>query len=71
MYNLYDLVPVGGFVILDDVMSHNAVMRFWTDFKKDYGLTENLTQIDRHSAWFQKAKSIKVSKKFYHSLVSD
>jgi len=58
MYYLYDKVPVGGYVIFDDVRTHTNVMRFWVDFKKEQGLPEELTTIDFHSAYFKKTKAI-------------
>jgi len=60
MYAVYENVPVGGIVIFDDVMSHQAVMRCWNDFKADHGLIEELVRIDTHSAWFRKKKNVKV-----------
>jgi len=54
LYQMYEYVPVGGYVIFDDVMSHRAVMACWIDFKTDQGLPETLTRIDKHSAYFQK-----------------
>ena len=66
MYNLYDYVPVGGFVIFDDVMSHPAVMRFWLDFKNDQKLPETLTRIDMHSAYFRKVKAVQVDLALAH-----
>ena len=60
MYHLYDYVPVGEFVIFDDIMSHPAVMRFWLDFKKDQKIPETLTQIDMHSAYFRKVKAVQI-----------
>mmetsp|Transcript_42114 Transcript_42114/g.101410 ORF Transcript_42114/g.101410 Transcript_42114/m.101410 type:complete len:250 (-) Transcript_42114:620-1369(-) len=66
MYNLYDYVPVGGFVIFDDVMSEPAVMRFWLDFKNDQKLPETLTQIDGNSAYFRKVKAVQVDLSLAH-----
>lgn len=60
LYYLYDKVPVSGFVIFDDVMSHPAVARFWRDFKTDQGLPEMLHRIDHHSAFFQKKRQVDV-----------
>lgn len=60
MYYLYENVPVGGIIIFDDVMSHEPVMRFWLDFKKEQGLPEELNRIDTHSAWFRKEKEIQI-----------
>lgn len=63
MYYLYERVPVGGYVIFDDVMSHSRVMRFWNDFKADYGVTETLHRIDLHSAYFRKTRSVSIDMK--------
>jgi len=58
MYDLYEYVPVGGFVIWDDYFSHHVVRQFWTDFKTDQGLPENFVRIDANSAFFRKAADI-------------
>lgn len=55
MYDMYEYVPVGGFVIFDDVVSHLAVLRFWNDFKADQHISEELVRIDDGSAFFRKA----------------
>jgi O-methyltransferase len=61
MYYLYEKVPVGGIVIFDDVYGNDSVMSFWLDFKKDQGLSEDLTRIDKGSAWFRKDKAVKLN----------
>ena len=66
MYHLYDYVPVGGFVIFDDIMSQRAVMKFWLDFKHDQKLPETLTQIDMHSAYFRKVKAVQIDLSLAH-----
>ena len=58
MYNLYELVPVGGIVIFDDMYSHPDVKRFWHDFTSDYKLPEMVHPIDKNSAWFMKIKPV-------------
>lgn len=65
LYYLYELVPVGGFVIFDDVMSHPAVMQCWKDFKNEQGLPEELEQIDDHSAFFRKTMEVKVNFSYF------
>jgi len=67
MYYLYDKVPVGGYVIFDDIMSHSAVRRFWEDFKRDQGVPEDITPIDDHSAYFKKTKAIATDFKFFRA----
>jgi hypothetical protein len=59
MYHLYDRVPVGGYVIFDDILSTPGVQQFWKDFKSDQGITEEFTPIDDHSTWFKKVKAVK------------
>ena len=60
MYNLYELVPVGGIVIFDDVYTHKEVRKFWNDFRFDFNLTERLTRIDHDSAWFRKTRAVAI-----------
>ena len=67
MYYLYERVPVGGYVIFDDVMSHSAVMRFWNNFQADQGVVEKLIQIDRHSAYFRKTRTVKINMTLMHA----
>jgi O-methyltransferase len=65
MYYLYEMVPVGGFVIFDDILSHPNVRRCWEDFKREQGLSEELNSIDVHSAWFRKERVVKVEWKYF------
>jgi hypothetical protein len=67
MYYLYDKVPVGGYVIFDDVMSHPPVKAFWEDFKREQNVPEELTPIDDHSAYFKKTKESHMDFKFFHA----
>ena len=60
LYGLYDRVPVGGFVVFDDVLSHPEVMRCWLDFKRDNGLPEDLVRVDLASAFFRKSADVRV-----------
>ncbi|KAI9030309.1 hypothetical protein DFJ74DRAFT_702633 [Hyaloraphidium curvatum] len=60
LFELYELVPAGGFVIFDDVVSHPFAMRAWTDFRDAHGLREELVAIDIHSAWFRKTREVAV-----------
>ena len=60
LYYLYPLVPVGGWVIFDDIMSHPPVARCWQDFQRDQGFSETIIQIDHHSAYFVKTTDVTV-----------
>lgn len=53
-------MPVGGFVIFDDIRSHPAVQHAWDDFKQAQQISERLTPIDGHSAYFMKTADIRV-----------
>ena len=46
LYNLYERVPVGGFVILGDAY-HPDVHRAWSEFTRDQKITDELVRIDR------------------------
>merc|ERR1719453_2823701 len=54
MYYLYERVPVGGYVIFDDLGNDEPTARFWREFKKEQNLTEKLTQIDWTGTYFRK-----------------
>jgi len=60
LYYLYGFVPVGGFVIFDDVRDHPRAMLAWREFKEDQGLPEELIVIDSHSAYFKKTQEITI-----------
>ena len=42
LHCLYDLVPVGGFVIFDDIRSHPPVAQAWKDFSEAAGVSEEV-----------------------------
>jgi len=64
MYNLYEFVPVGGFVIFDDIRSHPAVQRFWSDFKREQNIPEDFIVVDANCGYFRKTKDVKLDWKF-------
>lgn len=66
-YYLYEKVPIGGIVILDDVYNHPPVMQFWEDFKNDQGIVETLYRIDGGGAWFRKHHHVTVSMIFFRA----
>lgn len=61
LYHLYEHVPVGGYIIFDDIRSHPAVQQCWEDFTRDQGVVEDLIPIDVHSAYFMKTKIVKIN----------
>ena len=64
-YNLYDLVPVGGIVIIDDY-SDKSVRAFVSDFMSDYGAAQ-IHEVDWTGVWWRKgrAATIDFSRKRY------
>ena len=63
LYSFYEAVPVGGFVIFDDIRSHPDVRKSWDHFCTDQGVDEPLTLVDAkdpHSSWFRKRHAVKV-----------
>jgi len=60
MYNLYELVPIGGIVIFDDWVSHVAIRAFWSDFCADYKIDERMNKVDQGISWFRKSRQIQI-----------
>ena len=71
LYELYSLVPVGGIVIFDDILSHKGVQDFWRDFTHDYSMNEVLHAIDDHSAWFRKERAVELDRAKYRHFDKD
>ena len=61
LYYLYNFVPVGGYVIFDDLFSLPDVGRVWREFRQDQNLTERIIRIDRHSGYFKKTRMVPVN----------
>ena len=64
MYQLFDLVPVGGVVIFDDLLDHPEVKAFARDWAADYGVREEFfSAIGKGpggTAWFRKTQQVTV-----------
>lgn len=63
LYALYDRVPVGGFILFDDMKSHPDVKLAWEHFMEDQGFLEEmhlLPPIDTCGAWVQKTQDVAV-----------
>ena len=67
MYNLYELVPVGGVVIFDDIIDHVSIQAFWKDFRRDYNLTETFVKVDRGVGWFRKSSAVRIDWSKFHT----
>lgn len=74
-YNFYDMVPVGGVVIMDDIRSHAGAQEAWADFQRDQGFTEKVVPVnerwDAHGGWFIKSKEVVVDFSKKHELAID
>ena len=60
LYYLYEFVPIGGYVIFDDVRLMPRITQFWADFQQDQAFTEELVAIDAFSAYFRKTKKVTI-----------
>jgi hypothetical protein len=67
LYYMYPLVPVGGIIIFDDIMSHPPVMKCWLDFKKEHMLEEDLLPIDDNAAWFVTTKNMTIDFQYFRA----
>ena len=64
LYNLYDLVPVGGCVIIDDYTIMEAKEAVET-FLHHHGIEADFVKIDEDSAYFCKDRDVKVDTAWY------
>lgn len=59
LYNLYDLVPVGGFIIIDDWQIPEA-RRATEDFRSVHGISDDIVRIDAFAVYWRKGKAVTV-----------
>ena len=80
LYNLYDLVEVGGFIIVDDFGWHEDLMESWgakdavLDFRAVHGIEDDahiFHNIDDAGAWFRKARNVEIRHHQYKRGVKD
>ena len=70
LYNFYDLVDVGGYVIIDDYnliadkIGFGAMIAVF-NFRDDHGITDPIYQ-GRVGAWWQKTAQVKLQRERYH-----
>ena len=74
MYTLYELVPIGGIVIFDDLFDNTAIQLFWRHFQGDYNINENVTNAMGHGpggcGWFRKTQRVTVDPSKMRRIVS-
>ena len=83
-YNLYDLVEVGGFVVIDDYgwgsgaeheNTHSEAMfgakDAILDFRLVHGIEDPMHDIDGGGAWFRKTHEVKLQRERYLSTLSN
>jgi O-methyltransferase len=56
LVNLYDTVPVGGFVVIDDYGAIPACREAVTDFRASRGILETIERIDWAGVWWRKER---------------
>ena len=84
LYNLYDLVEVGGFIIIDDFGWRQGIRPFSRslmgakdavlDFRAVHGIEDDahiFYNIDDAGAWFRKARNVEIRRHQYKRGVED
>jgi len=69
LYNLYDKVSLGGFVIIDDwciVQCRQAVQ----DFRDAHGIQDEIVDIDGSGVYWRKTEHVVVDKQAYRLMMS-
>jgi O-methyltransferase len=54
LVNLYDTVPIGGFVVIDDYGAIAACREAVSDFRTSRGISEKIETVDWTGAWWRK-----------------
>ena len=68
LYNMYEFVPVGGFLIFDDVgVGDHGVMRCWKDFKREQRIPDELIYVTKEAAYFRKTVERQVDWHFFRN----
>ena len=61
LYGLYERVPVGGFVIFDDLLSDSRLQQMWKDFCETHGINEKVIEVTpKRTAYFRKTRAVTV-----------
>lgn len=55
--NLYDTVPVGGFIVVDDYGAIKACKQAVTDFRNSRNIIDPITSVDWTGVWWRKSKA--------------
>eukprot|EP00900_Chrysochromulina_parva_P021678 jgi/Chrpa1/4143/Chrysochromulina_OHIO_Genome00011791-RA len=65
---MYEFVPVGGFLIFDDVgVGDHGVMRCWKDFKREQRIPDELIYVTKEAAYFRKTVERQVDWHFFRN----
>lgn len=67
LFNLYDLVPVGGYFICDDCPSILVAEKAIHQFRQHHGITEHIMRVEESEAgtFWRKEKAVEVDYGFY------
>lgn len=70
LYYMWEFVPVGGFIIFDDLNFRSDLKRQgegdpWADFKARHNLSERLIAIDWTSSFFRKRSNVSVNWNYF------
>jgi hypothetical protein len=64
LYNLYEYVSIGGYVLIDDwtILQCQKAVKF---FMSSHGIEDPVVLIDRSSSYWQKTKEVEINYKWY------
>lgn len=70
LFNLYEFVPVGGFLVVDDYRIIEA-QKAVHDFLRLHDSDSDPTEIDQASAYFMKTKNVEINRSWYLRFLSE
>ena len=65
LFNLYELVPVGGYVIVDDYYSVQAAQNALREFLKIHNTTAAFVDIDKDAVYWKKTEVLQLNQTWY------
>jgi len=65
LFNLYDLVPVGGYVIVDDYYSVPAAQTALHEFLSLHNTTVTYVKIDNDAVYWKKTDTLQLNQTWY------
>ncbi len=70
LFNLYDLVPVGGYVIVDDYYSVHTAKLAVHEFLNMHNTTANFVKVDNDALYWKKTHTLQLNRSWYEAFNS-